>query len=156
MGMRLGQILVNRGLLTQDQVDVILSRQEETGRPFGDLAERLFSISPGDVEKAWAEQLSQMSDHIDPTSELIEPDVCSLVTARQAWQFGLLPLRRENGEVIVATTSEHLPRASRFAAWSIAAPILFVVSERGALEQALQQHHPFPGMTLEPTPVTVS
>jgi type IV pilus assembly protein PilB len=149
VGLRLGEILVNRGLLTQAQVDEVLAQQAKTGRPFGDLAERLFGISPADVEHAWAEQLTCITEHVDPSREVVERDVCTLISSRQAWQFGLLPMRRENGELVVATTQEHLPRASRFVAWSIAAPVLFVIAERRALEKALQKHQPFPGMTLD-------
>jgi len=155
VGVRLGEILVDRGVLTQVQVDEILDKQDRTGRPFGDLAERMFGVSAADVENAWAEQLSTLTEHVDPCAETVEADVCSLVSSRQAWQFGLLPMRHERGEIIVATTADYLPRASRFVAWSFPVPVLFVVAEAEALERALHRYHPIGGMSLTAAPSKV-
>ena len=51
-GIRIGQLLVEQGVLSDVQVQHILTVQKQSGRPFGDLAERLFGISPKCVEDA--------------------------------------------------------------------------------------------------------
>lgn len=145
---RFGEILVNRGLLTEEQVETILEEQKRGGRPFGDLAERLFDVSASAIERAWVEQFALITEHLDPRSQAVDPEVHDRVTRRQAWQFGFLPLRMDGSELVVATTSETLLRAVRFAGWSLSEPVYFVLAEPYELEEALTQHYDFPGMTL--------
>ena len=45
-GIRLGEILVENGLLTPQQVNQVLKQQKRGGRPFGVLAERMFGLDP--------------------------------------------------------------------------------------------------------------
>ena len=49
-GIQIGQLLVEQGVLTEEQVRHILQVQKMSHRPFGDLAERLFGINPKAVE----------------------------------------------------------------------------------------------------------
>jgi len=146
---RIGEMLVQEGLLNEEEVQIILEEQKETGRPFGDLAERLFGISPGDVERTWVEQFSSITEHIDPLSESFDPEVADRVSRRQAWQFGCLPIRMEGGELIIATTQDHLLRAVRFTGWSINDPVCFVLADPERMEEALSERYPLPGMTLK-------
>lgn len=148
MPLRMGEILVNQGLLTIDQVNRILEIQSDTGRPFGELAETLFDLSGEDVEKAWAEQYSCITQTLDPCAEEVDSKVLGLINRRQAWQFGILPIRFDSNEVMVATTLENLPRAARFVAWNFEKPVYFVISEMDLLEEALQKHFPLPGVSL--------
>jgi len=145
---RLGEILIEQGILNNKQVDEILDEQERSGRPFGDLAERMFDISACDIERAWIEQFSQITEHVDPCREPIDSAVTDRVSRRQAWQFGLLPLRKEGRELVVATTRDHLVRATRFAGWSMPEPVYFVLTDPDQLEEALSARYPFPGMSL--------
>lgn len=148
MALRLGELLVEQGLLTPEQVERILAAQREMGRPFGYLAEQLFGLAAKDIEAAWARQFSQITESVDPLQERVDPAVLESVSRRQAWQFGLLPIRRTGHELMVATTVEHLPRAARFVAWHLGEPVYFVITEAPRLEVALQAHYPLPGMTL--------
>jgi len=147
---RIGEVLVQEGLIDEEEVEAILEEQKQTGRPFGDLAERLFGISPGDVERAWVEQFSRITEHINPVLESFDPEVADRVSRRQAWQFGCLPIRMEGGELIIATTQGHLLRAVRFAGWSINDPVCFVLADQEQLEEALSARYPLPGVTLKP------
>ena len=49
-GIPIGQLLVQQGVLTHKQVQHILEVQRLSHRPFGDLAERLYGVSPEAVE----------------------------------------------------------------------------------------------------------
>lgn len=147
MALRLGDVLVKRGVLTGEQVQAILAEQQRQARPFGELAERLFGVSPGDVEEAWADQYQEMARHIDPRGELIQPEAIALIDRRQAWQFGLLPMRFEGAELHVCTTRKHLVRALKFAGWRINALCYFMLSEPGPLGETLLRHYPMAGMS---------
>ncbi len=147
MTLRLGDLLVRRGILTESQRDSVLESQKLTGRPFGELAERLFGVAESSVEQAWAEQYAMIARRIDPRTERIDPDVLTLIDRRQAWQFRVLPVRIDADEVMVCTTQEHLVRALKFAGWKIQAPCYFVLAESLALGEALVRHYPMGGMT---------
>jgi hypothetical protein len=146
MAIRLGDLLVQHGVLTEPQRAAVLERQRFTGRPFGELAENMFGVSQHAVERAWAEQYAMIAERIDPKSERIEPVVLALLERRQAWQFCLLPIRFDGDELMVCTTQEHLVRAMRFANWRIKAPCYFVLADPLALSKALTRHYPMPGM----------
>jgi len=147
MEVRLGQLLVEGGVLTGQQVDRIVAVQAETGEPFGLLAERLFSVDPERIEEAWARQYAGLTRTVDPEVEVYNDDASALVTRRQAWQFRILPLRFEGRELLIATTQQHLRRALRFATNVIGIPVFFVMAESKALGRALCKRYPLPGMT---------
>ncbi|MDY7107218.1 MAG: hypothetical protein SYC29_01145 [Planctomycetota bacterium] len=146
MELRLGELLIESGVLDERQVQHILSRQQHTGEPFGLLAERLFSVDPAIIEAAWAQQYAALTRTVDPDVEAYDPEALRLVTRRQAWQFRVLPIRFEPGELMIATTQMHLRRALRFATNVIGIPVFFVMAEPEALGRALCRHYPLPGM----------
>ncbi|MBX3373523.1 MAG: hypothetical protein KF817_06800 [Phycisphaeraceae bacterium] len=144
---RLGQLLVEAGVLSASQVARILEAQAHAGEPFGLLAERLFGVDPVVVENAWADQYVRLSRCVDPRTERIDPDALAMVTPRQAWQFRVLPIRFEPCELMLATTREHLRRALRFAVNVLGVPAFVVLSDPLALGEALCRHMPMPGLT---------
>ena len=146
---RLGQLLVESGVLTRQQVDTVLAGQESTGEPFGLLAERLFGVPPEKIEEAWAEQYARLTRSVDPQLEVHDEKAAALVTRRQAWQFRILPLRFEGRELLIATTQAHLRRALRFATNVIGVPVFFVMAEPLSLGRALCDRYALPGMTPE-------
>ncbi len=146
---RLGQFLVESGLLSDEQVRQVLEEQQRSGRPFGVIAEALYGVSPDDIEDAWAQQYAQLTRSVKPEVEAFDHHAVDLVTRRQAWQFRVLPIRFEDGELIIATTREHLRRALRFATNVIGVPVFLVITEADALGEALCRHYPMPGMGVD-------
>lgn len=145
-GIRIGQLLVEQGVLTDAQVQHILKVQKESGRPFGDLAERLFGISPKAVEDAWVEQYVRTAGLVDLNDIEIETDCLRLLNRRQAWQFHILPTNRDSelGELSIATTPQNLVRAINFATRSIDEPVSVMLAERKQLREFLMKHYPVP------------
>src|SRR5690606_4759256 len=111
--LRLGEVLVRRGILTETQVERVLDDQRRSGRPFGVICEEMFAIQPDTIEDAWAEQYAGLTRKINPEIEAFEDRALSLVTRRQAWQFRVLPIRFDGEELMLATTSSQLRRALR-------------------------------------------
>ncbi len=147
MRVRIGEVMINQGLLTAQQVDTILEHQRERPRPFGELAELLYHVASEDVEAAWVEQYALITEHVDPCAEKVDQELLALISRRQAWQFRLMPVRWDGSEVMVATVRDHLTRSMRFALRHIVQPCWFVLSEAETLGEALMQHYPMPGMT---------
>ncbi len=145
MHARLGDVLVRMGILSEEQRDEVLSLQTTSGRPFGVLAEELFGVSPKAIERAWAAQYAGMVGKVDLASERADAAVRDLLERRQAWQFQLLPLRFEGGDLVMATTEAGLPRAMRFVAWAVGVPASFVLAEEQDLLERLNEAYPMPG-----------
>lgn len=145
MHARLGDVLVRMGVLEEQQRDRVLEMQASSGRPFGALAEELFGVSPRTIERAWAAQYAGMVGQVDLAEERIDATVQGLLERRQAWQFRLLPLRFEGGDLILATTEAELPRAMRFVAWAVGVPASLVLAEESDLHERLQAAYPMAG-----------
>ncbi len=150
MSLRIGEILVRQGLLDSEQVEAVLAAQRERGKPFGAIAEELFNLDPEHVESAWLMQYEDNADRVDPVATPPTAEALRVVSRRQAWQFRVLPLRRdEHGDIVLCTNPEHLHRALRFAANCLAEPAVVHLTEAHRLTQALASHYPIAGFDSE-------
>lgn len=143
-GLRIGEILVQQGILSQDQVAHILKIQRATARPFGDLAERLYGIDPNVVQDAWVEQYADTVGRVSLTNVDVDADCLDLVSRRQAWQFHIVPLFRDSDSLHVVTTPESLVRAVNFATRTFSEPVYFRLTDRQQINSFLMQHYPVP------------
>ena len=145
-GIQIGQLLVEQGVLTAEQVRHILKVQKVSNRPFGDLAERLFGVNPKAVEDAWVEQYVRTAGVVDLEELDVDTECLRMLNRRQAWQFHLLPLNRddEHDGVQMATTAEQLVRSVNFAARKFDEPVHFLIAERRQLRDFLMRHYPVP------------
>ncbi len=148
MGIKLGELLVEQGALSVAQRDEILQIQHEAHRPFGVIAEERFGVSPGDIEQAWASQYAMIAKRVDPLALEIDPRVLDLLTERQAWQFGLIPLSSHDDEIEFVTSMECLARALRFVGWRIPALCTFGICDLHTLKLGLAMHYPIEQMDL--------
>lgn len=146
MVLRLGDLLIQQGVLTPEQCDQIADEQQTNPRPFGLLAEELFGVDPGVIEHAWAVQFAMISPRINPCEIAHDESVHSVITDRQAWQFGFIPVERVAEGLICATSIECLARALRFVGWRIEEPCSFVICDHSALEMGLSNIYPMDGV----------
>ncbi len=145
---RIGDLLVQQGVLTAAQVAHVLDVQSVVHRPFGELAERLFDVPAVAVDAAWAQQLVALHGARDVSLEEPEPGCVAMLNSRQAWQFRLVPLRRELstpghlGHLLLATDPARLRRAINFAARSLPLAPTFVLATRTSLQTLLTRTYP--------------
>jgi len=143
-GIPIGQLLVEQGVLTDEQVRHVLAVQRMSHRPFGDLAERLYGLDPRAIEDAWVEQYIRTTGVVDLERIKIEADALRVLNRRQAWQFHLLPLHRDENNLNMATSSDDLIRSVNFAVRKLDDPIYFLIAEREQLREFLMKHYPVP------------
>jgi hypothetical protein len=143
-GIQIGQLLIEQGVLTSQQVEHILKVQKISHRPFGDLAERLFGISPQAVEDAWVQQYMRMVGTVDLDHIRFDEQCLRLLNRRQAWQFHMLPMNRSDDHLNIATDKESLVRAVNFSAKKLDEPVFFQLAERAQLREFLMKHYPVP------------
>ncbi len=146
---RIGEILIEQGILNERQVQHILTVQRSVNRPFGDLAERLYGIDARAVEDAWVEQYVRISGKVDLDEIEVDKNCLRMISRRQAWQFHLAPIIREDDQLGLATTAEGLVRAVNFASRKFDEPVFFMIAEKKQLREFLMKHYPVPNFLAE-------
>lgn len=147
---RIGEILIERGILSEQQVFEIVQAQKREKLPFGVLAERMFDVSVETVEQAWIEQYHRFTGTIDLEQERFDEKALQLINRRQAWQFEILPIRTEpGGELLMAASRHRLARAVTFAAASLEPVVYFRVAESKQLRAFLRKFYPMPEVSKE-------
>ena len=148
--LKLGEILIEQGVLSEQQVFEILKAQRERGIPFGVLAERMFDVTTTSIEQAWIEQYHRFTGTIDMADQQIDDRALSLINRRQAWQFEIMPIRFEStGELLMAASKSRLARAVTFVARRLEPIVYFRVAEREELRTFLREHYPMPEVSDE-------
>lgn len=147
---RIGQILIERGVLTEQQVFEVVEQQRVRGLPFGVLAEQMFDVTVESIEQAWIEQYFRMTGEYELREKDIDLRALKLINRRQAWQFEILPLRFEQtGELLMAASRHRLARAVTFAANRIEPVVYFRIANSDSLRDFLRKHYPMPEVTEE-------
>jgi len=137
----IGHILVQRGVLRDEQAQAILRQQENTRQPFGKLACRMYNVDERDIWSAWAEQVGHFCQHVDLACEPNDSSVLDVIDSADAWSLHILPLRYELGELVVATTITDLPEAMALLQSKQVGTIRFVIPERRQLERFIVERY---------------
>lgn len=142
---RLGELLVEAGVLSEQQVFEIIQAQKRQHLPFGVLAERMFDVRLESIEQAWIEQYHRFTGTVDLETQRIDENALRLINRRQAWQFEILPMHLEaGGELLMAASKKRLARAVTFAASRIEHVVYFRIAESEQLRDFLRIHYPMP------------
>ena len=150
-GIRIGEILVERGIITEGQVEQVLRRQRKVSKPFGALAEEMFGVPASEVESAWLEQYAAITSRLDLGLTPPKPEAVELITTRQAWQFRVVAVHVNHTglqELTLATAPKYLHKAMRFATHVLDRPTEVVLCGERALAEALARHYPLGGFEL--------
>jgi len=142
----IGQILVEQGVLSPEQVQQALAAQAEREIPLGRLAEMMFGIERTSVIHALAEQVAIRSPHTRLSGETFDPQCLRMISAKEAWDSLLLPIRWERGELLCATTVETLPAAIELLQQKLDCPYHFVIAEMRPIEQFISSLYAYEGV----------
>ncbi len=97
----LGEILLDKGMITQGQVDACSAKQfGRDPKRFGDLLVEISACSRGDVEQACAEQMNIAV--IDTHAFEVEENVLAMVPTQSCVQHQIVPMWIENGVLFIA------------------------------------------------------
>jgi type IV pilus assembly protein PilB len=97
---KIGEILLSEGKITRDQLDEALTHQADGRKELGKILHSLGYISDADLAEAIAKRLKL--EYVEITEKDVERKAASLVDQRVLRKHGALPLRIENGRLIVA------------------------------------------------------
>jgi len=98
---RIGQIFVDLGMITEDQLELLLEEQKRrSGELLGKVAESLGYITEEQLAQALAEQMSM---RVVALGELeIAPDVLARVTEPMAQLYRVIPIEFEDDTLTIA------------------------------------------------------
>ena len=96
---RLGDLLVNQGLLTQDQLKLALDEQKITGRKLGRVVVDSGFVTEEQISKGLARQLQ--GEFVDLKIRQPKPEFVKLLPESQARRFRALVLDEVNGRLLV-------------------------------------------------------
>ena len=146
--MLFGQCLGRVVTLSAHDVSEILEHQAATRRKFGEIALAWGLCRPQHVWQAWWEQLSrQPAPAVDLTKIGVDAQAVAHLAGRLAHEFGAVPLRCFQEQLVVATTERALPRAQAELAPLLGKQVRFVVAEPRQLADAIAAYYPAPHRT---------
>lgn len=101
---RLGEELVTKGLITNDQVSIALKEQKKTGKPLGEALVSLGFVSEAVLRNALGEMLGRES--IDLTNVVPDTEALQLIPKELSIRFNIIPvsLDEQEGTLSVAMT----------------------------------------------------
>ncbi len=99
---RIGQILVDLGFLTDEQLEIVLEEQEQQpGALLGKIAEDMQLITDEQLIQALAEQMSMQTVSLEDVT--LDPEVLEKVSETMAQLYRIVPIKFENDTLTVAT-----------------------------------------------------
>ena len=103
--MRLGEQLVEAGIITIDQLNVALKEKQKTGLMLGEQLVTLGFISSTFLQSFLAE--SSGVEQFDPTKTMVDPEAVSRLPKEIATRFQVLPITFDEKVVVIATADPH-------------------------------------------------
>jgi type IV pilus assembly protein PilB len=97
---RLGDILLERGLLTREQLDTALGEQEQVGRPLGRVLVDSGVVSEAQLVSALASQIGLT--FVDLSEYPVDAAVAASVPDAVCRRHNALPIAQEDGKLVVA------------------------------------------------------
>ncbi len=145
--MGIGSILVERGVITREQLEDALALQKETGERLDRTLVRLGYCGQGDVLKAIGDQFDMP---IVDLSE-IEPDadVLGTLPAKLVYKQNCVPISRSNGTLRVATSDPFELSAFDELRLLTGTSIELVLADEDDLHSFIREHYGVAGDTLD-------
>ncbi len=105
MNAKLGQLLLDSGIITDKQLEEALTLQGKDGGRLGYHLVNINAISEPDLNQYLARQQSIDAINLDETE--VDPDVLALIPSEIAWRYEVIPLERDGRTLVVAMTDPH-------------------------------------------------
>jgi hypothetical protein len=134
---RLGKMLVDRELITREELTRALERQAKTGERLGEALVAMGAASSGDVTRVLAEQLR--FPYIDLTERDFDPSFAGLITGSVARHFEALPVARWGDKIVIAMAHPNEPGALDELRAIIGSPLVAAMADPLELRTKLEQ-----------------
>src|SRR3989338_11368202 len=103
MAFRLGDILVERGFLTPQQLEAAVEEQERSHQLLGQVLLRLDLIKEKDLLQTIADQ--QGISFLDLKDIVVPKEAIEALPAKFAWHYKIMPIRYHNNSLTIALSN---------------------------------------------------
>lgn len=141
---RFGQLLGRFVPLSEQDVAEVLEAQAVTGRRFGEIALSWGLCRPLHVWQAWAAQLAHRSEPVDLQQIGIDTQALHELPAKVAQEFGVVPIRCFDNQLVLATSAANRPRAQADLAALLGREVQFVLCAPEQLAHFLALYYSTP------------
>jgi type IV pilus assembly protein PilB len=100
MNKKLGELLIEAGIISEDKLHEVLAKQKETGRRIGEVIVDMQLALEDEIQDILGRQLGVPK--IDLYEERIDPDIARLVPPDMIKRHQAFPVRKEGSHLIVA------------------------------------------------------
>jgi len=100
MQKKLGEMLVDAGVISLEQLQEALEAQRESGKRLGEMVVEMQMCTEDEVQNVLAEQLG--IEKIDLYEDRVDPEVARMISADMISRHQAMPVRQEGNNVIVA------------------------------------------------------
>lgn len=135
--MKLGQILLHRRKIGRDQLREALRRQQETGRPLGEILVRMGIVSRQEVVEAL--RLLPTGSIGRQALDRISPATAGLIPAELARRSGCLPVVQTGGALVVAMLDPLDARTVHAIEAHTGLPVIPIAAPADALSEAVER-----------------
>ncbi len=97
---RLGDLLVESGLITEEQLINTLKMQKESGKKLGELLIEKNVVSEKQIIEVLEFQLG--IPHMDLDKHFIDPEIPKLLNEKLARRYSMIPVKKDRGKLVVA------------------------------------------------------
>jgi type IV pilus assembly protein PilB len=142
---RLGTLLVEEQMITEEQLQSALAEQKKNGEPLGEVLVRLGVLSEESLFRFLAIQNGLEYESIEAVE--ISPALAKLVSVATARKYHAVPIAQAEGSVTIATSQPddlslfYLPKEIRLPAET---RLRIVVSPQSQVMALLEKHFPLP------------
>jgi general secretion pathway protein E/type IV pilus assembly protein PilB len=133
---KLGELLLRDGLVSEAQVRAALDLQRERGGRLGHVLVQMGACADDAVQRALAEQAGL--DYVDCSQVAVDPALLRLVPGKFLHRAGVLPLARENGALRVAVHDPFALHALEDLRVLLGCDIVPVVARERDIQKALR------------------
>jgi flagellar biosynthesis protein FlhG len=97
---RLGDVLVEQGVISERQLETALAKQKENPKPRGEVLIEMGMVKESELAHTLADQLD--ISYVDLLSTALQPNAVDLVPEHLARKYKCIPVRIENGHLYLA------------------------------------------------------
>jgi len=136
---RLGEILIDKGLITKDQLEKLLREQETSGQRLGEILVENEYITEDELLEVMSERLKTPKITLD--SLIIDPQVIKTVPVELARRYTLLPVFRIGKTLTVAMADPLNIIAIDELAYSTGCEIRRAIASERAIRAAIERYY---------------
>ncbi|HDT15368.1 MAG TPA: type II secretion system protein GspE, partial [Firmicutes bacterium] len=138
---KLGQILLEEGMITEEQLEAAIEEQTKTSESLGFVLVKMEYITEDVLYHFLAMQIGVK--FVDVAMVHIDDELKGLMTAETAKKYKVLPIERKPDKIILATSNPMDPALQMNLKFEIAAEgeyeLQFVVTTESALEETIEK-----------------